>query len=72
MTNFLRREIKMDGKGLFVYYGPSRFRPNPRTTTQFKIQEIVSIDLTYRYSDSAKVFNNIKTYEIWHNYKKGG
>jgi hypothetical protein len=57
---FLRRQIKKEGKKLFVYYGMTCLRP-PKTTS-FAENDWVSIVLS---EGKNLVFNNIENYEIW-------
>ena len=66
--NFLQREIKKDGKGLYINYGSCRLRPSKPKETKFEEGELVSMmheGSKYRSPVTMMVFNNIKTYELW-------
>ena len=67
---FLRREIRQDSRGLFVYYGGCRIRPYLPEKTKFNLADVVS--MTRRWGDQVRegervrVFRNTGCYyETW-------
>lgn len=63
----LHREIKIDGRGLFVYFGGYRLRPRNPRTTKFRLNEEIALDYDfYRIADEgAKVFKENSYSELW-------
>lgn len=57
----MTREIKKDGKGLFIYYGSYRLRPTGPTV--FEEGEVVRIDS--KSSVSGMIVENSGVYEQW-------
>jgi len=62
---FLQREVKKDGKGLYVHYGPIRLRPL-KGKTRFEEGALVSMTEEKKYFPvSKRIFNGVEEYEIW-------
>ena len=69
VDRFLHREVKRDGKGIYVHYGSYRLRPCKHNTL-FKEKGLVSMMIKNSYDNSFIVFDNLHDYEIWKSKKQ--
>ena len=70
MKKFLTREVKSDGKGIFVFFGGSRIRPQFRQFTKKKqksgFEEGETVYMTSLFNNhEVIVLQNINSYEVW-------
>ena len=62
----LMREVKRDGKGLFIHFGPCRLRPVEPETTRFEPNDQVLIEPEkHRYIEGVQVSKERGYSEIW-------
>ncbi len=67
---FLQRQVKKDGKGLYVHLGGYRLRSSSKKT-RFKEGELVSMtDEAKYFSVAYRIFNNTEKYEVWKSREK--
>ena len=66
VKRFLTREVKQDGKGLYVHHGSYRLRPL-KQKSRFEVGGLVSMLELYHHEDCLEmaVFKDIEKYELW-------
>ena len=62
---FLHREVQVDSKGLFVFYGSARYRPPTNTRVKQGMIVCFNNELAGYYNHQVQVFWNTEEFEIW-------